>query len=484
MISTLINTEMINLPDGECLLVDVVRSKECIGSTTITGHMAAGRRMPKTQLFFMQDEPVLGIISKSGGDVFADKIITQIGTIGDCPEELRNAVSGASDNYFTYCQTMNRALQPVLESLYPGLYVCHEARMVPGDGAGHFFWGAYGQRHEVIGSAQYNRVIGKNGRYVPCFLVPTLPVTEYRDQKIAAQRQKIAAGKNIGGLAIHLSGMYSVLLNGHHSATACLLEDKPFNCLLIEPLTGVELENEEFAAKSGRTPRIAALACPHISINVEDLPSEMLENFLRRRAEIRPVNYSVIRAKGSKIMRVGKRAIDPGIETKATALPDIPMIESAHKVTELTDEQLQALIHGEVELNGEIIISKNHYNSIIVACDYLQYSDYHRFITFILDILNDKDMMPMYKLAVERVININDKRLSAFFQTIVKEKNTAYESILTDAENYLRRFRTGTGKPTTSTPPPTGKEVDPKLALSYVENLMRMSRSGKASGHA
>jgi hypothetical protein len=480
MINTLINTEMINLPEGECLLVDVVHSKESIGCATISGHMSPGRRMPKTQLFFAEDEPLLGIISKSSEDLFADKVITQIGTIGDCPGELRSTVSGASDNYFTYCQTMNRALQPVLESLYPGLYVCHEARMVPGDGSGHFFWGAYGQRKEVIGSAQYNRVIGKNGRYIPCFLVPTLPITEYRDHKVEAQRKKIAAGKNVGGLAIHLSGMYSVLLNGHHSAAACLLEDKPFNCLLIEPLKDIELESVESAAGNRRTPRIKALSCPHISIKTEDLPAEMLENFLRRRAEIRPINYNVIREKGSKIMKVGKRMIDPGIETKIAAMPNIPMIESAHKVTELTDEQLNALVRGEVECGGKVIISRNHYNSIGIACDYLQYSDYHRFISFILDILNDKDMMPMYKMVFDRVTNINDKRLSAFFQGILQEKSTAHESILADAENYLRRFKSGSSKLISREPElPDGKNLDRERALSYVENLMRMTRGTK-----
>lgn len=435
-----INTFLMTVGGREFLLADVIRSGGNVGICTVTGRMqGVGDRYPVTEIFYAGDEPIINMVRPSLNDRSSNKLISQVGGVAD--ENIKTRFSAAGDNCFTYSQSLGKSLQPVLEILNTGLYVCHISKMIPSDGAGNFFWNAYAVRHEVTGTAENNHVIGKENNFIPCFLIPTTNVSDYSESKTRAQLEKLKSGKAIGGVAYHLSGMFSALLDGHHSAVACLLNDSDFNCAVIEPVRQVLYENPETAAENGREPKIIALSSPYVKIPLSGVPEGMLENFLMKRYYEKPIDYELLKSKANRTLRVvSKRLISQQVYTKADLLPDCAMIESAHAVTSLSDEQINALLTGEIRYNDEIIISGNYYNSVVTACNYLQYADFDRFLYFALSILKNPDLIATHKYIADRLSNIINEQIYNCFKEIVSEEDNLHIDIKNTVESYVRRY--------------------------------------------
>jgi hypothetical protein len=414
------------LSGKEFLLVDVLQSTDTIGCCSITGKMVMpGESYPETKIFFVGDEPISAMISRVGRDTdHADKLIAQIGTVKSVDDNIMSRFSVATDNFYLYHQSFSKAIQPVIEMLTPGLYVCHEAKMIPTDGEGNYFWSAYTQRREVSGTARYSKAINTNHNCTPCFLIPTETPADISEVKIKHAFDNIQSGKGVGGVAFHLSGMFSMLLYGHHATAACLLADKDFRCLLIEPLTDVVFESDIEARRLERVPRISALACPYVKIPLGQLPSHMLEHFLELRQYSRPPHYAMLKNKSNTQMRISsKKIINKDIFDKARMMPNIEMITSAHSINSLSEEQIACLLQGEVELNGEVIIDSNFYNSIVTACNYLQYNNFDRYITFAIDIINERELSSMHKYVCDRLCTIMNERVYNYFHESVSDEN-------------------------------------------------------------
>lgn len=426
--------------DREFLLADVIKSTRNVGFCNITGRLSGiGDRYPVTELFYAGEEPLVSIIRPSINDKTSNRLMSQIGIITD--DNIKTRLSAAGDNYFTYSQSLSKSLQPVLEILDTGLYVCHVSKMIPSDGAGNFFWNAYTVRHEVTGSAEHNNVIGKENNYIPCFLVPTTNISDYSEQKTRAQLDKLKAGKKVGGVAFHLSGLFSALLDGHHSSVACLLNDSDFNCIVIESVRQVLYENQETASEYGREPKIVALSSPYAKVPLSGVPEGMLENFLLKRYHEKPLNYDLLKSKATRTLRVvSKRLLSPQVYLKADLLPDCAMIESAHAVTSLSDEQIEALLSGEIRYNDEIIISGNYYNSVVTACNYLQYVDFDRFLYFAISIMKNPDLSATHKYIADRLSNIINEQIYAYFNEITAENDNSHIEIRGVAESYVARY--------------------------------------------
>ena len=441
----IINTAMMSVGGREFLLADVIKSAANIGQAMITGRMSRPNdHFPVTKLVFVGDEPIVSITARGSEEVHSDKLIAQVGTAKDCDDNVKSRLSVASDNFFTYGQSISHSLQPVLELLMPGLYCCYEAKMIPTDGTGAYFWNAYTQRREVKGTADVGAVIGRESSFIPAFLVPSTTLADFDEPKVRAQLDKIKQGKRVGGVALHLTGMFSLLLDGHHSSMACMLTDNDFGCLVIEPIRQTLTEHEDIAMEARRIPRVIALSCPYAKIPVEEVPPSMLESFLHHRVMEKPVNYLTLKSKSNKVLRnQSKKIIPKEVHDKALLLPTIAMIESAHAVTGLSDEQLDALLAGEVKLNDEVIITNNFYNSIITACNYLQYADFDRFLTFALDILRNRNLTATHKFVTERLFNINHERIYQYYLDIVDAGvEGGYSDALMPAELYVRRYET------------------------------------------
>jgi len=438
----LINTYQMTIGNREILLVDVSRSPGVIGIANVSGvTYNPYERVPSIELLYVNDEAIINMTRPSRGDEYTDKVVNQISTISVCDDNIKTVLSTVSDNYFTYSQSMAKSLHPFFELLSDGIYVCHEAKMIPSNGAGAFFWNAYAHRHVIAGTASYNRTMGKESSFIPCFLIPTTNPSEYSEQKVKAQREKLSSGKKVGGLAYHVSGMFSALLDGHHSATACLLNDTDFRCLVIEPMRDMMYETPEQAMQYGREPRITALSCPFVKIPVEQIPPLMLESFLLRRNGVRPKFFAELKKKAGKSLRtVNRKSIPREVMLKAEHLPDSAAIESSHAVTELTDEQLAALLAGETKFEDKTIISNNYYNSVITACNYLQYEDFDRFFEFACAIVESPDLIATHKHIIERLCAINNKKIHDFFVAVMEKQDPIHENYIAIFEAYIKNY--------------------------------------------
>ncbi|MDR0223034.1 MAG: hypothetical protein LBI38_05840 [Oscillospiraceae bacterium] len=418
--------------DGrEFLLADVSKGTGQVG--IFKGNNAPGS---DTDVFFVESEPIFSIGKQNNLDPAADKLVAQISGIEKCSDVVKSRFSVVGDNFFLYGQGLARSAVPVLELLSEGLYVVHESRMIPSDGAGNFFWNAYNVRHEVAGTADRNSVIG-DANFSPCFLIPCEQAASYQPNKMTALQERIRKGKVSGGVAYHVSGMFSALLDGHHTATACLLNDKDFKCLVIEPLTGVIYGAED----GGGRKKIVALSCPYVKIPLDALPENTLERFLITRKYARPDTYGEIKSKMSRSVKTAsKRAFPAAVYEKAAQLPDSAMVESTSGVNSLSEEQLNALLAGEVKYEDKYIISNNYYNSVITACNYLQTADFGRFLPFALDILKNEDLSAAHKYVAERLLNIMHPAVYGYFSSVAAEKAEQDGFVAEIAHKYVQRW--------------------------------------------
>lgn len=484
-----INTHQMDLDSRDFMLIDISRSTGTIGTAVITGPVFSPYEKPyKTQLLYAGDEVLLNFTRPPRGNNYSDKVVSQVTTFTVCDDKIKTILSTVSDNYFTYSQSMSKSMQPVFELLAEGTYVCHEAKMIPSDGQGKFFWNAYTTRHIVPGSAKFNRHLGKNSNYIPCFLVPTLSPAEYSDAKCKTQREKISSGKKVGGLAYHMSGMFSALLDGHHTATACLACNVDFRCILIEPVNEVLYESREEAIKYGREPKIIALSCPYVKIPVGEVPPAMLESFLLRRAGVKPKQFPQLMKKAAKTLKaVNKRTIPREITNKAELLPDSSMVESASTISGLSNEQLDALVAGEVNYDDKVIISSNYHNSVVTACNFLHYEDFERFFNFSEAIIKNPELVSVHKYVIDRLCVINDSRIYDLFTSLLNTEDDAYK-LYTDIFNtYIVNYnkylsdnladKQQRAKKISKAAEMLGSEVS-ESSLAQMEAIGRMSRRG------
>lgn len=416
---------------GEYLLVSVVNGKGVIGicDTTAAPHT-------KRETLYIEGESLVNTFSPST-DPAALRQIWQCSSIDKCQPSTRKTLEDSTEEFFYENMPLSRAVAPVLELLTDGLYVVHVDKVYPTDGAGNFFWNAYLVRHELNGSAPLNPVIGEDQCYSPPFLVPTRSCSAYNEQGVSGAVARLRRGRKIGGIAYHLTGMFSALLCGHMNAAACLMRGADFPCVIIEPLSEVLYEKDT----ETETMRVAGLGCPYIKLPISAFTRNMLECFLLNRRSAVPDFYGQIRSHAEKILQPKNAIKDMPILTRqAESLPDAEMLASAFAVKELTDEQLDLLLSGETKQNEQVIISSNYYESIVYACNFLQYTSTERFIRFTVSILNTPALSATFRYVTERLRYIMDTRINETFTSIRDSEDPVYIPLKEAAAQYTQRY--------------------------------------------
>lgn len=415
---------------GEYLLVSVENGKGIIGvcDTTAAPHT-------KRETFYVEAESLINTFSPSA-DPAALRQIWQCSTIDRCQPATRKCLEDSTNEFFYENMPLSRAIAPVLELLNDGLYVVHVDKTYPTDGAGNFFWNAYLVRHELNGSAPLNPVLGDQC-FSPPFLVPTRSCSAYNEQGVSGAIAGLKRGRKIGGIAYHLTGMFSALLCGHMNAAACLMRGVDFPCVIIEPLSEVLYERDE---ETG-TERVAGLGCPYIKLPITAFSRNMLEGFLMNRRSAVPDFYGQIRKQAEKILQPKNAIKDmPVLTRQAESLPDAEMLASAFAVKELTDEQLDLLLSGETTQNEQVIISSNYYESIVYACNFLQYTSTERFIRFTVSVLNTPSLSATFRYVAERLRYIMDARINETFTSIRDSEDPVYIPLKEAAAQYAQRY--------------------------------------------
>lgn len=168
----------------------------------------------------------------------------------------------------------------------------------------------------------------------------------------------------------------------------------------------------------------------------------MLRILLENRFEYKPDHYhSLIRKLGTvrKKSYSNKVIPHPALEL-AEQMPDCEMMESVFTVDKLTQAQLDALLAGETDLNGETIISPNFYSSIVTACNFLQFTNPKKFVEFSLAILDNPELYATHEYIANRISRITNKDVYAFFRSVLANDDPWYEKLRQIAEKYVALY--------------------------------------------
>ncbi len=416
--------EPLKVDEKEFLLASIVNDKGCIGVCR-----TSGSKKTKNDSFFIGSEALISMAVSDTGDDYADKMIWQTSSIDKCKNIINSRFSACVDNYFMQNGDLQRSVRPILEMLTSGLYVIHVEKMIPTDGCSGFFWNSFAVKHEFPCSSTLLRNIGTERNYVPCFLVPTENYGNYSESRMQISKEKAKAGFRLGGIAYHLTGMYSALLEGHINALISLSAGADFYCILIEPVTNVKIENGV----------AVSLYCPYVSIPINSMPRTMMENFLLNRRLSFPDNFSEINAKSGKVMKNLSRPhyLSDALVKKVEQQPDCEMIATTYFIKELTDEQIDALLRGETKIEENTIISANLYESLVSACNYLHYTDMKRFVRFATEVIRNPDFSATHKFVAGKLQYIIKSEIYGLFVEIASSEDSVYAPLKELAEKYI-----------------------------------------------
>lgn len=434
MNATIITTP-IQYNEKEFIIVQISGSSSNIGVCSVPIYNTGKYK----EVFYMGEDAIISILPGSLNGIYADKIIQQNVGRDKSTEKLKKRLNAACDNYFEFNQPIAKALSPFFELLSDGVYIVHESNMIPTDGAGHFFWNAYLSKHEFLGSAEIAHKSRKNEDHSPCFLVPTCSMSEFTDSTYKSHREAIKSGQKRGGLAFYLTGSFAALLDGHHVAAACMMEDREFPCLVVEPVLGVT--EIEYTDDSGEVRTEQALYSPYVKMPLSIVPSSMIEAFLIKRRREKPRAYEKIAYRSHILMKMPARKILPDeFLSKAESLPDLQMVSSTRSITSLSDEQLEALLNGETHYNGKVIVTENFYTSIVNACNFLQLTDFDRFLKFGIRIMQTPELTAIHQYLAERFMNINNSSILQFFRSVIEDESLYKPDIVAIAKRYDFRY--------------------------------------------
>lgn len=471
-----VKTEAVDY-EGVSLMLVSVKNGEAVIGTCSAGYIGAANALSK--VFFIGSDPVLNIACPNRDNPAVNKMISMAPTYKGCDQKV-NAVLNNCFSKLNSNEPLNVALRDIFGLLQDGVYAVYAADYYQTDGNGAFFWGAYNIQHEVRGTAEHGRVVGQRV-YKPCYLVPSMPL-EYYTPKMKATTSDSIKFRKFHGIVYHLSGFHSVLLKGHHGAVCCMESDIPFKCAVIErisePYTNPVMikmpgsEQEEAPAEGENLPdpenpeanmqeahaepaapvqsvvitegitgfRSAALKLP-----LEVFPKEMLRIIIEGCNDCKPRQFEslIMKITGSRRKAVSNNVLPLPVLEKADLVPDIDMIESAYAVDDLTDEQLNCLLAGDVECNGRVIISPNFYSSIVTACNYLQFTEPKRFVDFAIAIMNNPELGATHEYVARRTLShIANKKLKNFYTEVIASGDVKYDKIFTIAQTFVNRAGT------------------------------------------
>lgn len=454
-----IKSEYVDLGTGNVLLVSVNGGKAVIGTCSVGHNLTRGDSSVVNRVFYIGNEPVLNLSCPNNGDKRTDRIVSLCTGYAGMAHDIVEVLD-ASLNKINRGDSLEMGLREIFMMLADGVYTVYSSEYYPTDGAGTFFWGAYNIPHEVHGTAVHNRTIGKERTYRPCFLMPGNTLDNYTPKKRGVSDEAVKSRK-YQGIVYHVSGLHSVLLKGHHGAASCAISDIPFKCAVIErldetytvpfipPAAPVQAEGEEASAEAPAAPvqeereGITGYRSASVKIPLELIPKDMVRTLLENRIDHKPVQYPIIARKLSVVRRktLSNNMMPKDVLDKCELMPDCEMIESAFAIDKLTEPQLEALLTGDTEFNGEIIISPNFYTSIVTACNYLQFHDEKRFVEFGIAIMENPELYATHEYIAKRVARLpNNKKIYHFFKSVLASDNAAFEKIIPSADRYVKDY--------------------------------------------
>ena len=443
-----VKSESVNIGKSSVLLVSVKEGGNVIGTCSMGVDTRHNDLSNLSKMFFIGHDPVVNLVMPNGGSKRSDKLISFCPGYAGSEKEIRDVLTDCF-NRVNKGESLEVGLREIFKLLQDGVYTVYNAEYYPTDGSGIFFWGAYNISHEVHGSAEYNRTIGMERPYRPCFLIPSEPLDTFLAKTQAFTDESVKTRK-VQGIVYHVGGLHSVLLKGHHGAVSCTEKDIPFRCAVIEKISEPYVDQPvDTAPAEGEEPKpekqvgISGFRSASVKIPLDVMPKDMLRLILETRREYKPGHFNTLVRVFNTVRRksVSNNVLPGTVLERCDRMPDCEMVESAYAVDNLTDEQLNCLLAGETECNGEQIISANFYTSIVTACNYLQFHDESRFVDFAIAIMENPELVATHEYTAKRVSRlVNSKKLYGYFKSVVESGEERYEKIVRAAEKFVRVY--------------------------------------------
>lgn len=414
------------------------------GKGTISKHnLGNARRIDDKTAFInslcIEDYPIINITTLKGKGRCNDKMICSGYGREDASREITRLIEDAGNTGYTSLEGAVNAVYPILSNMSEGLYGIYYTKLYPTDGAGNFFWSLSSIPKEMVGTAHRDCADSPNETLLPCFLLPTISPVHYDEQKIESYREQIRNGDNLAGIALQIEGLFCALLDGHHRAAACTLEEVDFYGIVIERIDEVlfeEVEDEDSGDIVRKATGLASISC---KLPFELIPQTISRKALQLRKEKKPVNYYKIKHQYNNREPVrGHVSWSDEIIEKSELLPDAQMILSAQTISGITDDELLALLESKTSHNGRVIVSRNLYESIVTAINFLLYTDVARFIDFAISVMREVNLVATHHYIAQRLSRVNDKKIYDFFKEIT-ENEYIKDNIKEIATKYLER---------------------------------------------
>lgn len=372
----------------------------------------------------IEDYPIINsTIFKSKGPCH-DKLICSNYGREDVSREMARLIENVGNTGYSSLDGAVNAVQPLLSKLSDGLYGIYYTKLYPTDGAGNFFWSLSSIPKEVVGSADQNCSESPNETMLPCFLLPTISPVHFNEHKIEGYREQIRNGDNLGGIAIQTEGLFCALIDGHHRAAACVLEEVDFFGIVIEKIDNVMFEQVEDNDSGDIELKATGFSSVSCKLPFELLPQDISRKALKLRKEKRPDNYYNIKYRYNNREPVrGHVSWSDEIIEKSEYLPDAQMILSAQTITGISDDELITLLSSKTSHKGRTIVSKNLYESIVTVINFLLYTDIDRFIEFAIAVMRETNLIATHYYIADRLTRVNDKRIFDFLKEIIEDED-------------------------------------------------------------
>ena len=215
------------------------------------------------RMLIIGDEPALLTGVKEGACFTCYRYFIKAGPAHLPSMEALESLRHATDNVEGGELGVIQKALPFINLLAKGMYHFKLENYYPTDGKGNFFWMPL-NRQRVYDCATYSHIYSGPAR----FLAPTQPVTAFNPARVEEYRRRIQNGEQVGGIAYKYQRRLSFLLDGHHRATAAMLEGVDFFCLTIDRFDDYWFED------NGKTVALLSNRCVEQFYDISSLPPE------------------------------------------------------------------------------------------------------------------------------------------------------------------------------------------------------------------
>ncbi|NJM90805.1 MAG: hypothetical protein HC863_00475 [Myxococcales bacterium] len=247
-------------------------------------------------------------------------------------EETLALVRNASSNMEAPTDVLVEQLSPVLCLLEEGVYLVSRVPHSPTNGAGKPFWELSTEPRPDGYVADLGHLELAEG--YPAFLLPTQSFEHCNPDRVDQYRELASQGQPLGGLALWIDGFGSALLDGHHRATAALLEKVPLTCITIMSATEVEVGDDETVVRLWDA-RIRCSKLPPRAIRAIEAPL---------RADAPNLPRVLEGAAGYRSSEVHASCDPSAMTAAAAAFPTVRVLAACSVAGELNDQRIDELM--------------------------------------------------------------------------------------------------------------------------------------------